>query len=69
MNALLHLVFIGLGLALIAFNRQIGVASQRLSRAFWGEGAFEVEIVYRVIIGIFGAFLAYAVFKDWWTSN
>ena len=69
MNAFTHLLFIGLGLVLITFNRHIGVASQRLSRAFWGEGAFEVEIVYRVIIGSFGAALAFVTFKDWWISN
>jgi hypothetical protein len=58
-----------LGLALIAFNRQIGVAMQKGNRAVYGEGAFEATIVYRTIIGIFGAFLAYTALKDWWISN
>jgi hypothetical protein len=68
-NALLHIVFIALGLALFAFNRRIGTAMDRLGRVVVGEGYFGMAIVYRVMIGGFGAALAYTVFKDWLISN
>jgi hypothetical protein len=68
-NALFHLIPIGSGLALVAFNRPIGVAMQRFNRAFWTESAFELEIVYRWMLVVVGVLLACAVFKDWWILN
>jgi len=40
-----------------------------VNRVVYGEGAFEATIVYRMIIAVFGAFLAYAALKDWLNSN
>jgi len=42
---------------------------QRFNRFFWTDSAFEAEPVYRAMVGLFGASLAYAMFKDLWISN
>ena len=62
-NALFHLIPIGLCLALVASNRHIGVAMQRFNRAFWTESAFELEMVYQWMLVVVGVLLACAVFK------
>jgi hypothetical protein len=68
-NPLFHLIPIWLGLALVAFNRPIGIAMQRFNRAFWTESAFQLEMVYRRMLVVVGVLLACAVFKDWWILN
>jgi hypothetical protein len=69
MKALLDLGFMALGIALIAFNKKIGTEIQRFNRFFWTESAFEAEPFFRVVVGLFGACLAFVMFKDFWISN
>jgi hypothetical protein len=69
MKSLLDIGFMALGVALIFFNRELGAAIQRYNKFFWTESAFEAEPFFRAMVGLFGAFLALAMFKDLWISS
>ncbi len=59
-------IFVGLGVALIFFNENIGTAMQALNQSFWTESALPLKFAYRAISCVIGMAMLVAGVNDFW---
>ena len=59
-------IFVGLGIALIFFNENIGTAMQALNQSFWTESVLPLKSVYRAFSCVIGTAMLIAGVNDFW---